>query len=89
MLKEALKIELGGFEYNTIRVHYLWKEVLMIICDMLEAVEDTAEQQIRLGTIKTRLETFRVDMFRERWVPLSTNEVSSLYRTTDNFRFDV
>ena len=78
MLKEALKIELGGFEYNKIRLHYLWKEVLMIIGDMLDAVTDAKGKDKRMGLIQKKLKSFEVDMFGEKWKPLTEKEISNL-----------
>ena len=78
MLNEALKIELGGSEYNKIRLHYLWKEVLMIIGDMLDAVADAKEKDTRMGLIQQKLKSFEVDMFGKKWSPLTEKEISNL-----------
>lgn len=83
MLKEALKVELGGSKYNEIdrdkkRLNYLWKEVLMIIGDMLDAVGDAKEKDTRMGLIQKKLKSFKVDMFGKQWSPLTEKEISNL-----------
>lgn len=90
MLKEALKVELGGSKYNEIdsdkkRLNYLWKEVLMIIGDMLDAVEDAKEKDTRMGLIQKKLNSFEVDMFGEKWYPLGRKEVAELDFKKDNW----
>ena len=83
MLKEALKVELGGCKHNEKdlqkrRLNYLWNEVLMIIGDMLDAVEDAKEKDTRTGLIQKKLKSFAVDMFGEKWSPLTEEEISNL-----------
>lgn len=78
MLKEALKIELGGFEYNKIRLHYLWKEVLMIISDMLNSVENVVDRDRRRKSITSSIKKFKVNMFGDSWQPVNENDLKML-----------
>ena len=78
MLKEALKIELGGSEYNKIRLHYLWKEVLMIIRDMLNSVENVVDRDRRRKSITSSIKKFKVNMFGDSWQPVNENDLKML-----------
>lgn len=78
MLKEALKIELGGSEYNKIRLHYLWKEVLMIISDMLNSVEHIVDRDRRRKSIDSSLKKFKINMFGDSWQPVNENDLKML-----------